>query len=86
MRASVADGSRLPLDGIPMTLDIEGKYKMNGVVYGVSIGDYKGSDMSLSRNASTATGFPAEGSSFKKTLCIEGRNVEVTFTVTGAFA
>jgi hypothetical protein len=83
--ASVADGTRLPLDGIPMTLDIAGGYKMNGVVFGVAIGDGKSCDMRLKRSATT-TGFPAVGSSFKTTLCIEGRDVEVTFTVSGIFA
>ena len=83
--ASVADGSRLPLDGIPMTLDSQKHYKMNGVVFGVAIGDSKGCITTLSRNASAATGFPDKGSSFKKMLCIEGRDVEVTFKVTGSF-
>jgi len=86
VRASVADGSRLSLDGIPMTLDNQKHFKMNGVVFGVAIGDSKGCVMSLSRNASTTTGFPAVGSSFKKALYIEGRDVEVTFTVSGIFA
>ena len=83
--ASVADGSLLPLDGIPMTLDSQGHYKMNGVVFGVAIGDSKSCVTGLSRNASEKTGFPAVGSSFKKTLCVKGRDVEVTFTVTGVF-
>ena len=82
--ASVADGSLLSLEGIPMTLDGEGKYKMNGVVFGVAIGDSKGCVMGLKRSP-VAEGFPAVGSSFKKTLCVKGRDVEVTFTVTGVF-
>ena len=85
VRASVADGSRLPLDGIPMTRDGAGTYKMNGHIFGVHIGDSKGSVKSISRNASVKTGFPGEGSSFSCKLCIRDRDVAVTFTVTGAF-
>ena len=83
--ASVAAGSRLPLDGIPMTLDGAGHYKMNGRIFGVSIGDNKGSVKSISRRASATTGFPDVGSSFSCELCIKDRDVAVTFTVTGAF-
>ena len=85
VRASVADGSRLPLDGIPMTRDGAGHYKMNGRIFGVQIGDNKGSVKSISRRASAETGFPDEGSSFECALCIKDRDVAVTFTVTGAF-
>ena len=81
MRASVADGSRLPLDGIPMTRCDNGQYKMNGSIFGLHIGDNK----SISRRASAETGFPNEGSSFECALCIKDRDVAVTFTVTGAF-
>lgn len=83
--ASVADGSRLPLDGIPMTLSGAGQYKMNGFIFGQNIGDNKGSVKSISRNASAETGFPNVGSSFSCKLCIKDRDVAVTFTVTGAF-
>ena len=85
VRASVADGSRLPLDGIPMTLDGAGHYKMNGRIFGLHIGDSKGSVKSISRRASATTGFPDVGSSFSCELCIKDRDVAVTFTVTGAF-
>jgi len=84
--ASVADGSRLPLDGIPMTLSGAGQYKMNGHIFGVHIGDSKNSVKSISRRASEETGFPGEGSSFQCVLFIKDRDVVVTFTVTGAFS
>ena len=83
--ASLADGSRLPLDGIPMTRCDNGQYKMNGRIFGQHIGDSKGSVKRISRRASAETGFPDVGSSFSCELCIKDRNVAVTFTVTGAF-
>ena len=85
MRASVADGSRLPLDGIPMTRCDNGQYKMNGSIFGLNIGDSKNSVKRISRRASAETGFPDKGSSFECALCIKDRDVAVTFTVTGAF-
>ena len=85
VRASVADDSRLPLDGIPMTRDGAGHYKMHGYIFGLHIGDSRGSVKSISRSASAKTGFPDIGSSFSCELCIKDRDVAVTFTVTGAF-